>query len=279
MSAWVDLHLHSSRSDGTETPEELVARAAATGAAAIALTDHDTVDGVLAAQQAAAQHGMAFLPGVEISACFDGRELHIVGLGIDTEAPALTQLLEQLSQMRCNRMDTIIRRLQDNGVLDETPAACSKNTRGGMGRMHVAVALHEMGKAKTVQHAFDKYLNRGCIAHVPKQLPEAAQAVAAIHAANGLAFMAHPGLGRWMLKQMDRLLTLPFDGLEAWHPSHTPSITNEILEVALSHQLLISGGSDCHGNIKGEGTSLGRIRTPIIHFRQIVDALHNALKT
>jgi 3',5'-nucleoside bisphosphate phosphatase len=76
-----------------------------------------------------------------------------------------------------------------------------------------------------------------------------------------------------MLKQMDRLLTLPFDGVEAWHPSHTPSITNEIIEIALSRQLLISGGSDCHGNIKGEGASLGRIRTPIIYFHQIVDAL------
>ena len=140
-----------------------------------------------------------------------------------------------------------------------------------MGRMHVAVALHEMGKTATVQRAFDRYLNRGCPAYVPKQLPEATKAIEAIHASGGLAFIAHPGLGHWMMKQLPQLLELPFDGLEAWHPSHNASISKEIIAVAKDHNLLLSGGSDCHGNVKGEGISLGRIKTPVACFHRILE--------
>jgi len=272
MTEWVDLHLHSSCSDGTETPEELVVRAAGIGASAMALTDHDTVKGVCAAQQAAESAGLAFLTGVEISCCFDEREMHIVGLGIDTNAPELKALLKTLAEMRRNRMDAIIKRLNNRGVTFEQP----DRQNGSVGRMHVAVALHEMGKASSVQNAFDKYLNRGCPAYVPKQLPSAAQAVDTIHAAKGLAFIAHPGLGPWIMKQLPNLLKLPFDGLEAWHPSHNTFLTNDIIDLAQTRSLLLSGGSDCHGNIKGDGITLGRIKTPLSCFKHIMDALSAA---
>jgi predicted metal-dependent phosphoesterase TrpH len=269
MTAWVDLHLHSSCSDGTETPEKLVARAAGVEVSAIALTDHDTVEGVCAAQQAAKSVGLAFLTGVEISCSFDGREIHVVGLGIHTESPELKTLLESLAAMRRNRVDTIVRLLHNRGIVCETP----DGQTGSMGRMHVAVALYEMGKASSVQNAFDRYLNRGCPAYVPKQLPDVAQVVDVIHASNGLAFIAHPGLGHWIIKQLPRLLLQPFDGLEAWHPSHDKFLTNDIIALAESHKLLLSGGSDCHGNVKGDGVNLGRIRTPLSCFERIREVL------
>jgi len=276
MTDWVDLHLHSACSDGRESPEALVGRAASLGAAAIALTDHDTTGGVSAAQQAAAAACLQFLPGVEISACFEGREMHIVGLGIDIKAQPLQILLSQLAQMRHDRQNAIIERLHEKGIAPGMRTTSGKATPISEGRMHLAVALHEMGHAASVQEAFDLYLNRGCPAYVPKELPEIAQAIEAIHNANGLAFIAHPGLGHWILKKIPRLLSLPFDGLEAWHPSHTAAQTNQILTIAKNHHLLVSGGSDCHGNVKGEGNLLGRIKTPIIYYHHIRDILRNS---
>lgn len=273
MTDWVDLHLHSACSDGRESPEALVKRAASLGASAIALTDHDTVEGVSVAQQAATAAGLQFLPGVEISAHFDGKEMHVVGLGINIKTPTLEKLLKQLVQMRHERQNAILKRLQDKGITLETLTDPKNTPLGSEGRMHVAVALHEMGKATSVQNAFDRYLNRGCPAYVPKELPDAIQAIEAIHAANGLAFIAHPGLGHWMLKKIPQMLTLPFDGLEAWHPSHTIHQTNQIRVVAQKRNLLLSGGSDCHGNVKGEGTTLGHIKTPIHYFHRIVESL------
>jgi len=271
MSAWVDLHLHSCRSDGAETPERLVERAAAAGATAIALTDHDTVAGVADAQQAATKAGMGFLTGVEISAAFDGREIHVVGLGLDAHNDALQKLLGELARMRRERMRAIHKRLRTLGIpADETRG---KEEGNGLGRMHVAVALRDMGKADTVQGAFERYLNRGRPAYVPKELPNIKLAVEAIHTARGLAFIAHPGLGHWIMKRLDALLALPFDGLEAWHPSHTHAVTRQIMAVAESRRLLLSGGSDCHGNVKNEGLLLGRIKTPAEYYHHILDAL------
>ena len=273
MSAWVDLHLHSACSDGAETPEQLAARAAATGAEAIALTDHDAVTGVAAAQQAASAAGIGFLSGVEISACYEQRELHVVGLGINTEAQPLQELLRELAEMRRNRIHTIQERLRAMGIVLEKIEGETETNNNTLGRMHVAVALRNMGKAASVQKAFERYLNRGCPAYVPKQLPTAERAIEAIHAAAGRAFIAHPGLGDWMLKRIEALLTLPFDGMEAWHPSHNSAITRHIISIAERRNLLISGGSDCHGNVKGDGVTLGYVKTPAHYFYRITEAL------
>ena len=264
MTEWVDLHLHSNHSDGTESPEQLVARVAAAGATAMALTDHDTVAGVAAAREAAMAAGIGFLDGVEISAVFEGREMHVVGLNVSIQAEPLTQLLGELADMRRNRMDAIHAKLRRVGIV--VPHAPDMQAPG---RMHVATALRDMGKAATVQQAFDRYLNSGGPAYVPKELPDVSRVIAAIHAAEGLAFIAHPGLGHWAMKRLERLLALPFDGLEAWHPSHTPAVTNRFLAVAQQRDLLVSGGSDCHGNVKGEGCTLGRVKTPACHYHRI----------
>ncbi len=270
---WIDLHLHSSCSDGADAPDQVAARAAACGAAAIALTDHDTTAGLARARTAADALGLGFLEGVEISAAHQDRELHVVGLGVAPEAESLRALLDALGDMRRRRASKIVERLHRVGVHLDPPEPTPDQEQTPPGRMHVAVALQRMGAAATVQGAFDRYLNRGCPAHVPKQLPPVAQAIDAIHDAGGLAFLAHPGLGRRLLRHLPALLEFPFDGIEAWHPSHTPEITQECVHAAQARGLLLSGGSDCHGGVKGEPPALGRVKVDYRHYEKIAEAL------
>ncbi|HOH28591.1 MAG TPA: PHP domain-containing protein [Candidatus Hydrogenedentes bacterium] len=271
--AWVDLHLHSRCSDGADAPEEVVARAHALGMAALALTDHDTVAGVPAARAAAHEAGLGFLDGVEISAAFEDREIHIIGLGMCLEAPALTRLLETLHTYRATRVRRIVERLDKIGTASIDVLASRLQPVTPVGRMHVAVALMELGKATSVQNAFDRYLNRSCPAYVPKELPSAREAVEAIHDADGLAFIAHPGLGNTLCRRLDALFEMPFDGLEAWHVSHTPEMVREFQGFARARGLLLTGGSDCHGDIKKERPTMGRVKVPYTCYEHILETL------
>ncbi len=270
---WVDLHLHSSFSDGADPPEQVVARAHGCEISAIALTDHDTTAGVERARFAAEGAGLGFLAGVEISAAFKEREIHVVGLGIDVGTPELGVLLNTLSEMRQRRLDAILQALRRMGLALDGEQVMSKDMHAQPGRMHVAKALHHMGAATTVQNAFDRYLNPGCPAYVPKQLSHAEEAIAAIHKAHGLAFLAHPGLGRWSPGRVNTLLALPFDGIEAWHVSHTPDMTRQFIAMAKKRALLLAGGSDCHGSIKGDAPTMGRVKVPYACYATIVERL------
>ncbi len=270
---WVDLHLHSRCSDGADTPEEVVARACAFGMAALALTDHDSVSGVLRARAAAHGAGMGFLEGVEVSAAFENQEIHIIGLGIYVNAPALVRLLETLNRYRAARVYQIVERLDKIGVASRGVLTAHLEQVAPVGRMHVAVALAELGKATSVQNAFERYLNRACPAYVPKKLPSALEAIEAIHDAGGLAFIAHPGLGNTVRRRIAALLELPFDGIEAWHVSHTPGMVQTMQTLAGERGLLLTGGSDCHGNIKKERPTMGRVKTPYTCYERILEAL------
>ena len=271
--AWVDLHLHSSCSDGADPPEQVVARARAFEISAIALTDHDTIAGVERARNAAEAIGLGFLPGVEISAEFKGREIHVVGLGVDVASPVLGDLLHVLSEMRRRRLTAILDALQRMNLSLDVEQVLDSNIHVQPGRMHVAKALRHMGAATSVQNAFDRYLNPGCPAHVPKQLPPAEEVIAATHQARGLAFLAHPGLGRWSPGRVNALLALPFDGIEAWHVSHTPDMVRQFSAMAGKRSLLVAGGSDCHGGIKGEAPTMGRVKVPHDCYATIVKRL------
>ena len=273
MMGWADLHLHSNCSDGGDPPERVMARAAELGIIAAALTDHDTVAGLAAARAAAETAGVAFLNGVEISASFETQEIHILGLGIEMNAPVLARLLAVSHEGRLARIDDIIERLDRFGVASRSALQAQLGGAGLSGRMHVAVALKGMGKAATVQKAFERFLNRGGPGYVPKSLPTALDAIDAIHGANGLAFVAHPGLGHTLRRRLGALLELPFDGIEAWHVSHTPAMTSSLRALALDRGLLVTGGSDCHGDIKGEKPTMGRVKAPHACYERIVEAL------
>jgi hypothetical protein len=269
---YVDLHLHTHHSDGSDSPAEVIRRARELGIAAAAITDHDTVSGVEEARQAAAQAGLGFLAGTEISAHFESSEVHVVGLGIDPDCPALLGTLEQLQKDRNTRAEKIIARLQERGLRIEWAMALEYAGGGVVARMHIARALRALGITRSTQEGFDRFLNSGRPGYVPKATLPVAQAIDTIHAAGGLAFVGHPGLGKTTRRLLPRLLALPFDGVEAYHSSHSPGRIAEFVEFAQAHHLLITGGSDCHGVSKGR-RDMGSVRTPVEYYERIVEAL------
>ncbi|MDQ1257436.1 MAG: 3,5-nucleoside bisphosphate phosphatase [Candidatus Hydrogenedentes bacterium] len=273
MSAFVDLHLHTCYSDGADTPAELAARAAALGFAAIAVTDHDTVEGLAEARTAAEAHGMAFLDGVEISTRFNGNELHVVGLGIRPDHAGLLDALGRLRERRTERADAILAKLRQEGIPVTREQVLFRSGEGAIGRVHIAQELHAQGYAGSVQKAFEKYIGKGKRAFVAKDCMPCGEAVDLIHAAGGLAFIAHPGVGKTVERQLPRLLSLPFDGIEVYHSKHTPGHVTAFLQVAEEHGLLVSGGSDCHGAAKGLDPELGKVRVPYTRFEAIAERL------
>lgn len=265
-----DLHLHTCYSDGLDAPEAVADRAAALGLQAIAITDHDTCAGIPEARSAAGARGLAFLAGIEISACFERMEVHVLGLGVAEAEPALAMLTERFASDRAARMGAILDALVEQGALPEAAAAGLDRAR--LSRMHIARLLRDRGVTRSAQEAFDRYLNPRRAAWRPKLLLPVAEAIAAIHAAGGLAFVAHPGLGRTLRRRLDALLEYAFDGIEAYHVRHSPGRTEELLTLARIRGLLVCGGSDCHGGIKGR-VEMGRVRLPLAHYERIRERL------
>ncbi len=282
VSAYVDLHLHTSHSDGLDAPGTVVAQAAGLGFAAVAITDHDTVSGLAEAETAARKHGLKFLHGTEISSTFDGREVHVVGLGVRPDDPALLDVLKKLQEDRSVRADEIIRRLNKLGVPIRRSEVQARAGHAAIGRLHIARELRALGITNTVQKAFEKYVGRGRSAFVAKTSLPCGETIGLIHASGGLAFLAHPGIGATTRNRLLRLLELPFDGIEAYHSKHTAGQVAAFAQVAQERGLLISGGSDYHGHAGTSQTELGeithaaelgKVHVPYAHFERIVEAL------
>jgi predicted metal-dependent phosphoesterase TrpH len=249
--AAADLHLHSYYSDGSFSPTEVVRRAAAAGLAAIALTDHDTVDGLPEFLAAAPAAGLHAIPGVELSVDEGDREIHLLGYLIRWEDPALRAALTRFAAERRVRAAGILSRLQAMGVRIPMAAVEAAGGRGTLGRPHVAAALVEAGKVRSVQEAF------------PRTGFTAAEAIALVGAAGGIPVLAHP-VRSGVLDEVPRLVREGLRGLEAYHIGHDPADTLAVCRVAEEYGLLLTGGSDCHGEMKGEAL-LGRVRLPWEH--------------
>jgi predicted metal-dependent phosphoesterase TrpH len=247
----------------------VVARAAELGASAIAITDHDTLDGLPEAADACAKHGIEFLPGVEISSRAGSKELHILGLGVDPSDTQLRSTLARMAQARADRGQKIVERLARMDIAitwDEV----SQSAGGTVGRMHIARLLLERGHVSSVQDAFDRFLKAGRPAFIPRETLTAPEAVDAIHASGGLAFVAHPGIGD-LGSRLDALLSEGFDGIEVYHSRHTPPQQARFEALVTERGLMKTGGSDCHGGIKGDGILMGRVRVPYSVFEVIRD--------
>ena len=253
----VDLHCHSSASDGTLAPAELVARAAERGVTLLALTDHDELDGLDEARAAAAMRGMGFINGVEISVTWRKHTLHVVGLGIDPAYPPLAAGLEQVRSGRGLRAQKMADELAKVGIGGTLEGAYRYTTNPNMiGRTHFARYLVESGRCKDVKSVFNRYLASGKPGYVPHQWASLADAVSWIRGSGGTAVLAHPGrymvgkcsMGKSTMRELlGEFVELGGQGLEVVTGSHTPPQYAEFARYAEEFGLLASCGSDFHG--------------------------------
>jgi predicted metal-dependent phosphoesterase TrpH len=266
---YADLHLHTNFSDGTLTPEQLVKSANILGLSAIAITDHDILDGINIAISAGKKFGVEVIPGVELSAMLGEEEIHILGFYVDWLNEKFQEKLQEFRDSRITRAKEMVDKLNALGVDIEYGDVLKLADSISIGRPHVAAILVEKGYVATNSEAFIKYLFNGGPAYVQKKKLSPAEAIAMILDAGGVPVLAHPG----MIQQdiISDLVSMGLMGLEAFHPNHNVHLSNYYCELARYYKLLITGGSDCHGEGKGR-MILGSIKLPYEH----VDALKKA---
>lgn len=259
--------MHTHYSDGADSPKRIVDRALAMGLAVVAITDHDTVAGVAEAEACARLRRIEFLAGTEISAEFQGAEVHVVGLGIRLDCPVLLAMLNALRERRRVRAEDILRQLDALGIRVASSDVFGPAASASIGRMRIARAIQAAGYTRTTQEAFDKYIGRGQPAFVDCPRVPCEDAIQAIHEAGGLAFLGHPGIGG-IARLIPHLLTLPFDGIEAYHSKHSSGEIAAFERMAAQRGLLVAGGSDGHA-----ASELGAVRVPYEYCRAVKQAL------
>ncbi len=247
----VDLHTHSTASDGLLDPRALVERAAARGVTLLALTDHDTTDGLDAARAAASGAGIAFVPGTELSALWGGLTVHVLGLDIGPESLVLRAHIEGLGLLRAERAEAIGRGLAKAGIPDATAHAARLAGGGMLTRTHFARVIVETGRAATVKAVFDRYLRHGLPGHVAASWPSLAETVAVIRASGGVAVLAHPlryGLTGTKLRALaEDFRQAGGTGIEVVYSRNTAEQTRTAAALARRAGLAASTGSDFHG--------------------------------
>jgi predicted metal-dependent phosphoesterase TrpH len=243
----VDLHTHSTYSDGVHAPETLVEIALEKNLAAISLCDHDCLDGFDELSRAAQKAGIEHISGVELSCIYRDRDLHVLGYGVDTEDRNLRSLLTRFIETREKRGLKIMEKLSEMGIHIDADAVLASAGAGALGRPHIADALLKAKHVKSIPEAFEKYIGEDCPAYVEKYKMNPKEAVENIHAAGGLAFVAHPGFYMEDLDAFETLLDDGFDGIEVLHPNHNSNAIQRLGVIAKRRGLLVSGGSDFHG--------------------------------
>ncbi len=251
-----DLHLHSTCSDGLETPGEVVARAVAAGLRAIALTDHDTLAGVAEARRECPD-GFEVMAGVEISSVWQGREVHLLAYDVDPADPDLADALARSRADRIDRAARIVERLNRLGVaitMEEITALRpdAGDPAASVGRPHIAEVIVRRGAASSVDEAFARYLRPGRSAWVPRRSLPVDRALRLVRAAGGSLVIAHPGLNL-SLDQTRSLAAEGIDGIEVWHPKHDPGTRDRLARLASATRLVATGGSDYHGEGRSRG--------------------------
>lgn len=269
---FADLHLHTYFSDGTYSPEEMVAQAARHQLAAIALTDHDSVEGCERTALACETSHIQFIAGTELTAEQDGHEVHILGYFLDTQNPRLLLEISRFQSARQDRIRKMVHCLNEASVPLTAEAVFELANCRAPGRPHVARALVQAGLCHSLDEAFERFLRKNRPAWVPKLKMSAAAAIDLIHHAEGVAVMAHPGLNRTD-DVIPAMVEAGLDGLECFHTKHSPATAQHYLEMARHFNVLISGGSDCHGLSKGRPL-IGTVRLPMEHVDRLRERAH-----
>lgn len=269
MMKLIDLHVHSNKSDGTLTPSEVAKLAHSAGLSAIALTDHDTVAGVAECMEAGQALGLEVIPGIELSADFHGKEVHILGLNLDLMNPTLHATLKSFVEAREARNKKMLQKLQELGF-DITEADLGKPEELSIiARPHFARALMNKGYVKTLDEAFEKYITPGKPAYVKKAAPDYKVCIDLIHAVGGKAILAHPYIYKFTNRNpfplIEELAYNGLDGVEVIYPKHYDPEVHRLTQYCKGHHLIMTGGSDFHGDNKPDiriGCGFGRTEVP-----------------
>ncbi len=280
-SQFIDLHCHSTASDGTLPPEEVVRLAHRSGLAGLSLTDHDTIAGIAPAAAEAAKIGLAFLPGIEISCTYPAPgTMHLLGYGVHPHSPVLTEMTRGLIAARDNRNPQIIHRLNELGVSITMAEVDAQAGDAVVGRPHIAAVLLRKGYVSSIKNAFDKYLGQGASAYFDKERLSPKCAFELVQQSGGLVVLAHPiQLRTQNDSELDRvvkdLVDLGLDGIEVFHSDHDAAWVDKTNAIADRYNLLKTGGSDFHGTNKKDiqlGTANGR-RIPKAFLDALLDRL------
>lgn len=284
---YIDLHVHTNASDGTMFPEQVVAYGFSKHLDAIAITDHDTIDGIFLAQKAALDYDIEVIPGIEISCVYLEEEIHILGLYVDAEAPDFKEKMLKLKQVRSQRNLDMIQRFQEDGIMVTLSDLCDGNPSGAsVTRAHFAKVLVEKGYAADTNRAFKKYLQYdGKYCHRKKTItPEYAMEL--LRDAHAFPVLAHPMRYHMGYQEIENLVVflkgLGLKGIEAYHSSHNQHESGKLKEMAKRHGLLVTGGSDFHGSNKPDidlGTGRGGMRISHLFLEDIKQAMGIRPKT
>jgi hypothetical protein len=264
------LHTHTTASDGGLTPGQLVARAVRQGIEVLAITDHDTTEGVPEALAEGNALDLTVVPGVEISTTNKTTEIHLLGYWIDLNDPDLQSLLVRTRKARRQRAKEMLTRLCRHGLVVEWERVLEHSAGGGsIGRPHIAASLLEAGHVSSYDEAFNLWIGRGCPAYVERYKLEPEETVHLVKQAGGLPVLAHPyvysrngerkatlDLNHWL----PRLQEAGLEGIEVYYPNYPRHACRRLLSLAVKHKLLITGGSDFHGGLLGNG--LGSVAVP-----------------
>ncbi len=259
----VDLHLHTTASDGTLSPAELVRRAAALGLTYIAVTDHDTVDGIAAALAAARQFpGLTYIPGIEISTEVSGGEAHVLGYFIDHRDVELKRRLSELQESRRQRATRMVGKLAGLGLPLKLSRVHELAGEGSVGRPHVAAAMLERGYIQEFAEAFDQYIGNGGPAYVPRDKLTPAEAVGIILKAKGIPVLAHPKTVGEVAPMVRDMAAAGLLGIEVYYAEHDAAQVSEYLDMARQYRLIVTGGTDYHGIATRREPDIGDVVIP-----------------
>jgi len=283
-AASIDLHIHSRASDGTLSPAEIIALATSLNLGAISITDHDSIAGSREALLCGIPDSLGFLTGVEISAepppSYPGAgSIHILGYGFRLDDPELNRSLEKLQDSRRGRNPEIIARLNKLGIAIRIEEVEREAADGQPGRPHIAKLLIQKGVAKSMDDAFDRYLGNGRPAYVDKFRIEFSQAIELINAAGGIPVLAHPCLlelerAEQLEDLLQEMMSMGLKGLEVYYPLNTPQQTMQYSDLAARHRLLMTGGTDFHGDIQPEiqlGSGKGDFHVPFGLYEKLIE--------
>ncbi|GCE18364.1 PHP domain-containing protein [Dictyobacter kobayashii] len=249
MANTIDLHTHSTASDGIYSPSDLLKQAQQAGLKVLALTDHDSTDGLAEATEAAHELGIELIPGIELNTDVSGGEIHVLGYYLEYQRPEFQAILKVLRDARVRRGQRMVELLNEQGI-NISWDRVREIAQGSVGRPHVAKALMEAGYVQSIGEAFDKYIGKGCHAYVPRYKLSPEDAVRLINSANGLAVMAHPiglpGLDK-LREWLPDLQRAGMVGLETYYGPYTHKDEQALLSLAKQYNLIPTGGTDFHG--------------------------------